>query len=206
MTFSMFGRIAGVAAIALVVAGCSRDWKTDYANGIDPAVSRQWNVRQITVNVPEELTVSDANTWAPQVDIVWHGDPAGDRKLQVAELVEDGIEQGSAALRGPRPVNIGVTMQRFHSITPRVEANLQNSGVHDIRYVIQVFDARSGAALTQPEPIAADIAALVGDQAREARSQGITQKDEIVPHIARVTAGWLGIGPDVRNKFRRLGR
>lgn len=206
MTFSFIGRLAGIGLVALTLAGCSRDWSTDYANSVDPAVSRGWNVHEITVTVPEALTVSDANTWAPQVDIVWHGDPKGDRKLQVAQIMEDGVELGSAALRGPRPVNIGITMQRFHSITPRVEANLNNSGVHDIRYVAQVFDARTGEALTQPEAIHADIAALVGDQAREVRAQGISQKDEIVPHIGRVTAGWLGIGPDPRNKFKRFGR
>lgn len=206
MAFSSMGRLAAIGMIALALAGCSRNWKTDYAQSVDPAVSRQWNVREISVTVPEELTVSDANTWAPQVDIVWHGDPPGDRKFQVAQVVEDGIEQGAAALRGPRPVDIGVTLQRFHSITPRVERYLNNSGVHDIRYTIQVFDARTGAALTQPTYIAADLAAIVGDQAREVRAQGISQKDEIVPHIARVTAGWLGIGPDPRNHFTRLGR
>ena len=36
--------------------------------------------------------------------------------------------------------------------------------------------------------------------------EGNTQRVRIVDHIARVTAGWFGMGPDQRRKFTSIGR
>lgn len=198
--------LAAVTVSALLLAGCSTNFKTGYETGVDPSVSRNWRVTAVDVKVPEELTVSDRNTWVPQADIVWHGDVQGDRKVQIAKVLEEGIERGTAKLRGNQPVTIGLTVQQFHAITPIVEQRLSESGVHDIQYTIQVFDSRTGQPITQPEFIEADAAALVGEQAREARLAGLSQREEVIRHIARVTEGWVGTGPDQRKEFKRLGR
>ena len=83
---------------------------------------------------------------------------------------------------------------------------LQNAGVHNIQYTVQVFDARTGAALTQPQNIKAEFPALVGKAGDEADARGLTQRVQIVNQIAAVTQNWLGNGADPRGTFTRLGR
>lgn len=193
--------------LTLMTAGCAQTrWQTDYQNQMNPEVTRGWTVTQVNVVVPPNLTVSDANTLAPDADIVWHGDAPGDRRAQVAAVMRQGVMAGARDLHGPRKVTLSVVVREFHAVTPITERTFQHSGVNDIRYVIQPFDARTGEALAPAEEIEADMPALVGDEERRAAAQGSTQKSRIVSHIAAVTAGWLGTGPDARRHFVRLGR
>lgn len=188
-----------------LLAGCSAGWETTYDAPIEASVSQSWNVRAVTVAVPDALTTTEANTLTPDADIVWHGEAFGDRKAQVAAILEDGISQGANALRGPNPVTFSVVLQEFHAVTPRARAEAP-SAVHNISYTIQVLDARSGQPLTAPQLIRADLEALTGQAAFEAFTRGETQKVRITRHLKDVTAGWLGIGPDPRRSFTSVGR
>ncbi|MFB2531962.1 DUF6778 family protein [Paracoccus sp. p4-l81] len=193
-----------VTAATGALAACGGSWSTDY-QPIDPAKSKNWTVRDVQVSVPKNLTTSEVNTYTPNYDIVWHGEPYGDRRAQVAKIMDDGITAGTKGLRGPQPVTIAVTLKQFHAITPKVRYSLETAGVHNIQYTAQVFDAK-GQPLTAPQFIQADLPALVGEAGNEADRKGFTQKVQIEQHLAKVTAGWLGIGPDVRSSFVRSGR
>lgn len=195
-----------VLGMAGLVAGCGAGWKVDYPQALDPAVTRGWRVADVRVSVPETLTTSDVNSWTPDYDIVWHGDPPGDRRAQVAAVMTSALRAGTADLTGPRPVVLAVTVQQFHAITPKVEQYLSFSGVHDIRFTIQVIDARSRKPLTEVTRVEADAPALVGKAARDARARGYTQKQEVIDGVAKVIRGYFGTGPDPRHNFSRLGR
>lgn len=191
----------------LGLAGCSgTQWTTNYADVIDPAVAKQWRVVEVDVSVPRSLTVSEANTFAPNVDIVWREVPYGDRYDQVDAIITTAAKRGAANLHGARNVKLIITMQQFHALTEKTRAVLQNSGVHDITFTAQVFDAKTNTPLSPPDRIKADLIAFVGDQAVAAEKQGQTQKVRITAHVAAVIAGWLGTGPDVRGDFKRNGR
>ena len=59
--------------------------------------------------------------YVPDFDIVWHGEPAGDRRAQAAAIVKEGIERGArGALHGRKSVRISATNSQFHAITPTV--------------------------------------------------------------------------------------
>lgn len=191
-------------AAPLALAGCGGRWSTAYQS-VGPEVSRNWRLAGVSVSVPQTLSVSEANTFAPNADIVWHGDPPGDRRAQVAAVLKEGITLGGQRLNGPRAVTFGVTLQNFHAVTPKAVTRAP-AAVHNIGYVIQVFDAQTAAALTQPTEIQADIEANVGAAAILAAQQGESQKVRIVRHLALVTEGWLGIGPNQQRTFTSLGR
>ena len=70
----------------------------------------------------------------------------------------------------------------------------------------QIVDARTGAALTPPTQIHADVPALVGEAGIAAAQFGPTQKEQVTGHLVAVFQGWLGIGPDVRGTFSSFGR
>jgi hypothetical protein len=155
--------------------------------------------------VPEALVVSEEASIFPKADIVWREDPAGDRKAQVSRIVRDAARAGGAGLRGGRPVYLDVSVRRFHALTFEAERFLSVSGVHDITLVVQVTDARTGEVLAGPAQVEASLPALSGNEMIQARLRGETQKSQISAHLRRVFAGWLGIGPDPRGGFERLG-
>lgn len=186
-------------SLALVagLAGCTtQEFRTAYTP-VNPAFAASWTVSDVTVSVPDSLSVSDVNSAMPAADIVWQGEPVGDRREQVAAIIAEGIESGAAGLSGRTPVTVAATVSRFHAVTPEAERVIQrvnNAGVDNIAYTVQVFDA-SGAALTEPQEIQASLPATTA-----------SNRAEIVAHIAGVTAGWLGVGPDQNSSFQRIGR
>lgn len=193
-------------AMALGLAGCATsEWETAYTP-VDPAQAASWRLAMVDVAAPETLTTSDTDGYVPNFDIVWHGEPAGDRRAQAAAIVTEGIERGArSALHGRKSVRISATITQFHAITPTVR-KMDGVGVHNIQYTIQVFDAHSGAALTEPQNIKAEFPALTGKTGDEADARGLTQRVQIVNHIAAVTQNWLGKGPDPRTHYSRMGR
>ena len=193
--------LAGVFGLA----GCSTDFQTDFAEPIPADVSRGWRVADVRVAAPDTLSVSEALVLAPNADVVWREDPPGDRRAQVAAVVRNAALRGTRGLRGSRPVYIDVTITRFHALTFEAETRAADAGVHDIEFVAQVVDARSGAVLAGPDRIAASLPALAGTEMTAARLRGESQRSHITAHLEAVFAGWVGIGPDPRGSFRRLG-
>lgn len=198
-------RLTVFLVAALALAGCGGVWQTNYDAPVASEVSRGWSLGEVRVSVPETLTTTEMDSFAPDADIVWHGEPLGDRRAQVAALMRDGIARGASGLPGRRAVDIDIEVLQFHAVTPLAVLRAPEA-VHDIRYIARVRDARTGAVLVPPTEIQADVEALVGAVALEALAQGETQKVRITRHLAAVTAGWLGIGPDPRRSFESLGR
>ena len=195
-----------IAGVLAMLAGCGTGtFYTRYDSPIPAAVSRGWRLADVAVSVPESLKVSEAKSLLPQADIVWREDPDGDRHPQVAAIIAAGVTQGAQGLRGSRPVRIEITVTRFHALTFEAEKRLSNAGVHNIKFIAQVVDARSGTVLAGPDEIEAALPALSGKQMKEARARGETQKSQITAHLRVVIAGWLGLGPDPRGSFSRAG-
>jgi hypothetical protein len=195
--------LGGIAA--LVLGGCVGGWTVDYEQGLSSEVTKNWRLNDVVAVVPEHLTVSNSNTFAPNADIVWHGEPYGDRKAQVAAVMDQGVTAGASNLNGERLVTITISVATFHAVTPSAVARAP-AAVHNITYGMQVFDARTGEPLTEPQVIKADLEAFVGSSAVAAAINGNTQRVRIVRHLAAVTRGWLGFGPDQRREFGGIGR
>lgn len=144
-------------------------------------VVRDYSVQSFRFAVPENLRVSEANSYYPIADIVWRGDPLGDRPAQIGEIFEDAMLVAGDRLTGSVPVVVDVTLLRFHSLTERTRYTV--GGVHSIRFEMTVRDAQSGAVLEQPRVITADLAALGGYAAIKADAEGQGQKVRILTHL-----------------------
>jgi len=194
---------------ALVLSACGgTQWSTEYPDDINPSVSKGWRVVSVDVQVPETLSVSEQNSFAPSADIVWREDKFGEgtRYEQVDAIMTNAVSRGAKVLHGGKRVKLVIVMQQFHALSEKARRVLQSSGVHNIIFTAQVFDARTGKPLTEPDLIKADLVGYVGDQALEAERQGLTQKIRITDHVSKVIAGWLSHTVDVRGKFSRNGR
>ena len=196
--------LLGLTAVLLSACVGGGTFETAY-DPLPADVTRAWRLADVRVNVPRSLTVSEAKSLLPNADIVWREDPMGDRYAQVGKIIDDAVTRGASGLRGARPVVIDVTVTRFHALTFEAEQRGQNWVVHNIQFIAQVSDARTGEVLVPATDIRAELPALSGEQMRAARQKGVTQKSMITSHVAKSVAGWLGTGPDNRGTFSRQG-
>jgi len=143
-----------------------------------------YSVAEVRVNVPETLRVSEANLYYPIADIVWRGDRYGNRYEQVAAIFEEGIGAGAAQLEGKRPVVAEIEVRRFHSLTE--VARYTFGGVHSIKFMLTVRDAKTGDVIDGPRLVNADLDAFGGGRAVAAEREGLTQRVRIVRHLSDV--------------------
>ena len=198
-------RFFAVALALMLLAGCAGTWEVAYDNPPGSAVTKSWRVVDVVTVVPDTLTVSNDNTYAPNADIVWHGEPFGDRRAQVARLLDEGLTRSARPFRGGRPVAMTARVVTFHGVTPSAIARAP-AAVHNIRFVLSVLDARTGEVLVSNETISADLEANVGTAAIAAAINRQTQRERVIAHIDAVMRGWLGFGPDQRREFYSVGR
>ncbi|MEM9434484.1 MAG: DUF6778 family protein [Pseudomonadota bacterium] len=143
-----------------------------------------WNVVNVRVIVPAELEVSEAGGYYPVGDIVWRGDPLGDRRAQVGQILSDGLSAGLTHLTGPQAVDFQIDVKRFHSVSERTRATV--GGVHDITFNLTVVDRATRQAIFGPIRMTPDLNALGGGAASEAEARGDTQKVRILRHLGNV--------------------
>jgi len=172
------------------LAACAEVSGTTDLGGLPPPALRSYDVVDLDVTVPRSLVVSEEDIYYPDADIVWRADPPGDRHAQVQAIFETGFGRGAATLDGDRDVRVLVEVRRSHSLTERARARV--GGVHSIRFVLTVIDARTGAVIEGPRLVAADLQAFGGARAREADAAGQTQKVRLIDHLTRVAVAELG--------------
>jgi hypothetical protein len=187
-----------VLLLGLAVSGCAsietatRNAPLEIGALEAPAVSV--DVREIRVSVPRALRVSEANAYLPAGDIVWRGDPPGDRHEQVRAIFEEALQRGTAMMApGHVPVVLEVEVTRFHALTEKARYTV--GGVHGLHFVLQLRHAETGALIGQPERIKANLRGFGGQAAIEADRMGQTQKVRITDHLANVIRQELS-GPD----------
>lgn len=183
--------IFGLAACANVDQGALYDTPTRADNSDQSVLSaepvrRSFSVQRVLVDVPRSLKVNERNSYKPNGDIVWHGDPIGDRYQQVAQILYDSITEGAARVKGDVPVDLKVELLKFHALSPRARYSV--GGVHEIRFMLTMLDPATGAPVSEPRFVKADLDALGGMAAIGAEEQGLTQKVRIEQHLAHVIA------------------
>lgn len=147
-------------------------------------IQPDFKVSKINVLVPQTLTVSEANTYRPNADIVWRGDAYGNRYEQVQAVLETGLETGAAAFDGAQEVIVDVQLVQFHAQTEKVRYTF--GGKHDIVFAMTIRDAETGATIVPTRLVDATFDALGGIAAVNAEKAGVTQKVRIVERLAEV--------------------
>ncbi len=192
---------------SIALSACSQGWQTAYDNNPSVGQSADWSVKKIVVSVPGNLSVSEADLFSPNADIVWRGEPLGDRRAQVRRMFIDAATLSVASITDDgRAVDLHITVNHFHATTEKTRTTFNAAGVHNISFAINILDSNTSAVLASEADVDADLVAFSGETARVAEAAGQTQRVRIVQHLAQVISGWLGTGPDVRKSFSRVGR
>lgn len=193
-------------AFALGLAGCASE-PASRSYGVErltiasqggpsaAAMAPAYAVTAVQVIVPPTLKVSEANTFKPRADIVWHGDPAGNRYQQVHDIVDAAARQAVAPMGQGRPVTLTLTMAKFHALTEKTRYTF--GGTHELRFDLTVTDATTGAVIDGPRRIVADTRAAGGAQAIAEDAAGRTQKVVITERLVEVLRRELAapVGP-----------
>lgn len=152
------------------------------ADAVAPVFKPRYAVAEVRVVVPRDLHVSEANLFYPVADIVWRGDPPGDRYQQVHAIVTEAAGYATGDMKDGRPVMIVAEVVRFHSLTEKTRYTV--GGVHSLRYRLSVHDATTGEVIEPPRLIVADVRAAGGRRAIEEERQGRTQRVVVVSALA----------------------
>jgi hypothetical protein len=149
-----------------------------------PQVVRDYSLHSIRFAVPADMTVSEANSYYPIADIVWRGDPMGNRSQQINEIFQTSIRAAGQNMNGSIPVTVDVELVRFHSLTERTRFSV--GGVHSITFSMTIRNAETGEVLEQSRTLNGDFAALGGRAAMAADNQGQGQKVRITAHLTNL--------------------
>jgi hypothetical protein len=148
------------------------------------AVTVGYDIVSYSVSVPKSLLVSEADVYLPIADIVWHGDPEGDRHAQVKALFMTGFESGTTGMTAGRAVTVDVQVEKFHALTPKTRATF--GGNFAMHFFLTVYDANTHAIIDGPRLVIADTPASGGVKALREEAAGITQTTVITGHLASV--------------------
>lgn len=164
----------------------------------DRAEQPLFKVVDYEIKVPQDLTVSEANLFYPVADIVWRGDPPGNRKAQVGAIFHDSLKRALPHVQGPRPVRVEIVVSRFHSVTEKTRYTV--GGLHSIGFSIMVQDHQTGRTIVPLRHIRTDLEAFGGKRAVTAEREGHTMKARIEAHLVNVLAQQL-LSPDGNGPF-----
>lgn len=168
---------------AMFDTSSSRMSLIDNLNAFEPTNALEAvHIQQFNVNVPTSLKVSEADGAQPTGDIIWQGDPQGDRHAQIRAIFETAIAQGAPSAYGPIPALLDIEVVRFHGLTEH--AINTSGGIQSIQFILTVLDARTGAALGKPQHVSAYIDGLGGPRAAEAALLGQTPKRHVTDGLA----------------------
>ncbi|WP_420863286.1 DUF6778 family protein [Algirhabdus cladophorae] len=152
-----------------------------------------YKVVDYTLRVPATLSVSEANTYYPVADIVWRGDPMGDRHLQVARMFQTSLETAMPSMKGTQDVKLTIELVRFHSLTERARYTV--GGVHNMVWNMEIRDAATGVVLQPMQRVETNLPALGGAAAIAADTRGNTQKRRVLEHLTQHFARDFGAIP-----------
>lgn len=148
------------------------------------ALPQSLKVSAINVRVPGTLKVSEANVYYPRADIVWRGEPIGNRHAQVQKIFEQAFLNGTRDMQGISDVVLDVEVTRFHSVTEKTRYSV--GGVHNMEFNLTVRSAATGLPLAPTRQVEANLPAFGGKQALDADRRGQTQIVRVSGYLAEV--------------------
>lgn len=146
-------------------------------------MTSQYDVADVFINVPRTLVVSEANTYHPDADIVWRGDPVSDRYVQIEAILTEAATTGTAMMTTGPKVDVEVVLLRFHGLTEKTRYSV--GGVHSMHFMLTVRDDATGAIIDGPRPVIAEVKAAGGARAVAEDLAGMTQRVVVTARLAR---------------------
>lgn len=147
----------------------------------DEQIIRNYDVTSIEVNVSRDLRASESNGYYPVADIVWRGDPVGDRHAQIEQIFRTATERAAADLGGTREVIAVIDLVRFHGVTERTRFSV--GGVYNMVFNLAIYDGQTGLVIEPPRQLVANLPAPGGQAALQLEQAGQTEKVRVLDYL-----------------------
>lgn len=181
-------RLVALIAVGIALSACaSIDVASRNASFEAPqaeATAQSMKVVGSQIRVPQSLRVSEANLYYPPGDIVWRGDPLGDRYAQVQAIFEDSLARATVSGDGLVPVLLDIEVRRFHALSEKARYTV--GGVYSIEFTMNFLNPETRQPVAAPRKVKADLKAFGGSRAIAAERNGLTQKKRITEHLTGV--------------------
>ena len=163
-------------------SGVSRNATMDSVAPLVSSPVQDWSVVDLRIDVPRTLTVSEANSIRPNADIVWRGDPLGDRHDQIDALMTSAL----APVLTPRdtggtPVIVTLELRQFHAVTELARYTV--GGLHAFVFTLTVAHAETGEILSGPRTVDLTYRVAGGQAALDEEARGITQRARVIERL-----------------------
>ncbi|MFQ1700714.1 DUF6778 family protein [Loktanella agnita] len=170
-------------ALFLSLSACSGP-TSEYRASTQAQIVRSYDLRSFSFTVPDDLSVSEIDGYYPIANIVWRGDPRGDRKAQITEMFETAAARNQSVIDGQVPVAVHVQLSRFHGVTDKTRYSV--GGVYNIVFLITVRNDQTGEVIEPTRRVAANLDAPGGSRAVELEQSGQTQKVRVTDFLTKV--------------------
>ena len=160
-------------------------------------VTRDYRVARMQFHAPQDLKVSEGSGYYPFADVVWRGDPVGDRIAQIGALFETAMDRNAGTLDGQTPVVVDIALKRFHGVTERTRFSV--GGVYNMVFYMTVLDARTGKVIEPAREVVANLSAPGGNAAVVAEMHGQTEKVRVTDYLTMV------LGDELRGDYQTAG-
>ena len=185
-------KVTTAAVLAASLAACS---SPDFASrnapldvpalaGSTQELQRSYSVTQMNFGAPTDLNISEGNGYYPFADVVWRGDPIGDRVEQIAAMFQTALDRNADDISGTIPVTVDLQLVRFHGVTERTRFSV--GGVYNIKFMMTVRHAETGAVIEEPRLVVANLSAPGGAAAIMAEQRGQTEKVRVTDFLTQV--------------------
>lgn len=185
-----------------VISGCaamtpsSRNVTPSYTSseisiGLDAVIAAPsaLAITSVEVTVPQSLQVSEADVFVPIADIVWRGQPEGDRYQQVSAIFQDAAARATGDMTLGRGAIVSLEVTRFHGLTEKARYTV--GGNYAMHFLMTVRDAVTGEILDGPRPVVADVRGVGGVRAIAEDNAGRTELVVVTERLADVLRGEL---------------
>ena len=146
-----------------------------------PVMMRSYDLRDLRFGAKADIVVSEEDSFYPNADVVWRGDPRGPRVPQIGAMFQTAVTRNQSILNGTTPVDLVVTLLRFHGVTEKTRRTV--GGVYNIVFEMTVVDARSGAVIEPPRRIVGNLDAPGGARAQALVDNGQTEKVRVTDFL-----------------------
>jgi hypothetical protein len=163
----------------------------DAQTPVKKVLTGHYQIKDVLINVPQSLRVSEANVFYPVADIVWRGEPLGNRHQQVRAIFTDAAQKASTHLTKGPEVIVQVDVTRFHCVTEKTRYTV--GGTHSMHFTLTVIDATTGQVLEPAQAVVADVKAAGGAQAVAEEQMGRTQRVVVVETLANALRRALSV-------------
>ncbi len=145
-----------------------------------------YSFQSMSFSAPSDIVVSEGNGFYPNADVVWRGDPIGDRIAQIASIFETSFERAGGSLNGETPINVQVELVRFHGVTERTRFSV--GGNYDMHFFMTVLHAETGEVLQERRFLQFDLGAPGGAAALLLEQSGQTEKVRVTDFLSQTLA------------------